>query len=305
MKRLFAVMLGLAAVLVMPAATSAQDLDNLLDSMEPETTDYASATFKSSRVINLHSPERVAPGAMEFRISHRFGPLNGGAYNLWGLDQASIRFGFDFGLTDWLMVGMGRSTYEKTYDGFLKAALLRQSTGQKVMPISAVWVSNLSVNSLRWTFPDRENYFSSRLAFVHQLVLARKFSDKFSAEVVPTWVHLNLVESNDDLNDIPALGLAGRLKLSRRTALNAEYILRLADDAAPNIASYNNSFSIGFDIETGGHVFQLHLTNSLAMIEKGFIAETTDRWGNGGIHFGFNVTREFTLSKKTAAWQEQ
>lgn len=296
MKRLFTITILSACF---SYAVHAQDLDNLLDAMESETIDYTTATFKSSRVVNLHSPERVAAGAMEFRISHRFGPLNGGAYNIWGIDQASVRFGFDFGLTDWLTVGVGRSTYEKTYDGFVKAAILRQSTGKKVMPISAVWVSNMSVNGLHWAFPDRSNYFSSRIAFVHQLVIARKLGDRFSGEVVPTWVHLNLVGSNTDLNDIAAVGLGGRLKLSRRTALNAEYILRVADKNAPNVANYTDSFTVGFDIETGGHVFQLHLTNSLAMMEKGFIAQNTDSWGNGGIHFGFNVTREFTLDKKS------
>ncbi len=288
----------IALLLGASTVASAQNLDDLLDETTPETTEYTLATFKSSRIVNLHSPERVAPGAMEFRISHRFGPLNGGGYQLFGLDQASVRFGFDFGLTDWLMVGVGRSTYEKTYDGFVKAAILRQSTGQRVMPVSAVWVSNMSVNSLRWVQPERNNLFSSRLAFVHQLVLARKFSDSFSAEIVPTWVHLNLVQNNDDVNDIPALGFGSRLKLTKRTSFNVEYILRLADDAASNVNAYNNAFSVGFDIETGGHVFQLHLTNSLAMMEKGFIAQTTDQWTNGGIHFGFNVTREFTLSKK-------
>jgi len=299
MKNIYRIALAALSIALLPGLSQAQDLDNLLDDLTTETTDYTTSTFKSSRVINLHSPERVAPGAMEFRISHRFGPLNGGGYNLWGLDQASVRFGFDFGLTDRIMVGFGRSTYEKTYDGFVKAAILRQSTGQKVMPVSAVWVSNMSVNSLRWEFPDRENYFSSRLAFVHQLVIARKFSDKFSAEIVPTWVHLNLTETNQDMNDIPAIGFGGRMKLSRRVAFNGEYILRLADQNAPNVDNYTNSFSVGIDIETGGHVFQLHLTNSLAMMEKGFIAENTDEWTNGGIHFGFNVTREFTLSKKS------
>ena len=298
MKRQYSKLLFFLVLVTCSGQVIGQDLDDLLNETAPETTEYASATFKSSRVVNLHSPERVAPGAMEFRISHRFGPLNGGFYQLFGLDQASVRFGFDFGLTDRLMVGVGRSTYEKTYDGFVKAAILRQSTGKKTMPVSAVWVTNMSVNSLRWAQPDRDNLFSSRLAFVHQLVLARKFSDRFSAEVVPTWVHLNLVQRNEDLNDIPALGIAGRLKLTKRTSFNLEYILRLADATAPNVAAYTNSFSVGFDIETGGHVFQLHLTNSLAMMEKGFIAETSDEWGKGGIHFGFNVTRNFTLSKK-------
>lgn len=293
----------LALLALSPAAASAQGLDDLLNEAAPAGIDYTTATFKSSRVINLHSPERVAPGDMVFRISHRFGTLNGGAYQLFGLDQASIRFGFDFGLTDWLMVGVGRSTYEKTYDSFVKAAILRQSSGARNMPFSAVWVSNMAVNSLRWVQPQRDNLFSSRLAFVHQLVIARKFSERFSAELVPTWVHLNFVATNEDLNDIPALGFGGRLKITRRTSLNLEYIARLAESSAPNVANYNDSFSVGFDIETGGHVFQLHLTNSLAMIEKGFIAETTDSWSKGGIHFGFNVTRVFSLGKKeTKDW---
>ncbi len=281
------------------AALQAQDLDQLLDAMPVETVDYTLATFKSSRVINLHSPERVAPGALEFRISHRFGPINGGAYQLWGLDQSTIRIALEYGLTDRLMAGVGRSTYQKSYDGFLKYAILRQSTGAKTMPVSVVWVGSTTINSLRWEFPDRANLFSSRLAFVNQIVIARKFGENFSAEIVPTWVHFNLVSSQTDVNDIPAMGFGARYKVTRRMSINGEYIYRVKYVSnAANLNNYYDSFSLGVDIETGGHVFQFQVTNSLPMIEKGFIAETTDRWQKGGIHLGFNITREFSLSKK-------
>jgi len=271
-----------------------QDLDALLDAMPAETVDYTKAIFKSSRVINLHSPERVAPKALEFRISHRFGPLNGGAYQLFGLDQSTIRIGLEYGISEKLMIGFGRSTYQKSYDGLVKYALLRQSTGARNMPLSVVWVGSTTVNTLKWEFPERNNLFSSRLAFVNQAVIARKFGENFSAELVPTWVHLNLVSSQTDVNDIYALGAGARYKVTKRVSVNGEYIWRAKYVAnAANLNNYYDSFSMGVDIETGGHVFQFQLTNSLPMIEKGFIAETTDRWRNGGIHLGFNITREF------------
>jgi hypothetical protein len=301
MKENFKKMRGLllAFLIIAPPVLLAQDLDQLLDAMPVETVDYTLATFKSSRVINLHSPERVAPGALEFRISHRFGPLNGGAYQLWGLDQSTIRIALEYGLTDKLMVGVGRSTYQKSFDGFVKYALLRQSTGAKVMPVSVVWVGSTTLNSLRWEYPDRTNYFSSRLAFVNQIVIARKFGENFSAEIVPTWVHYNLVNSQTDVNDIPAMGFGARYKVTRRMSINSEYTYRVKYVSnADNLNNYYDSFSLGVDIETGGHVFQFQVTNSLPMIDKGFIAETTDRWQKGGIHLGFNITREFSLSKK-------
>lgn len=284
--------MSLAALAAFPLRS--QDLDALLDAMPAETTDYTKAIFKSSRVINLHSPERVAPGALEFRISHRFGPLNGGPYQLFGLDQSTIRIGLEYGISEKLMIGFGRSTYQKTYDGLVKYAFLRQSTGARNMPLSVVWVGSATVNTLKWEFPERNNFFSSRLAFVNQVVIARKFGENFSAELVPTWVHFNLVNSQTDVNDIYALGAGARYKVTKRVSVNGEYIWRAKYLAnADNLNNFYDSFSMGVDIETGGHVFQFQLTNSLPMIEKGFIAETTDRWRNGGIHLGFNITREF------------
>jgi hypothetical protein len=229
---------------------------------------------------------------LDVKISHRFGMLKLGAYELFGLDQATIRIGADYGISDRLTIGLGRSSFEKTYDGFLKYKFLRQSTGKRNMPLTAALLAGSAIQTLRWQDPDRENLFSSRLFYTFQLILGRKFSEGFSLQLSPTLVHRNLVSVATEENDVLALAAAGRIKLSKRVGLNMEYIYVPSGQLAPE---YHNSFSVGFDIETGGHVFQLHFTNSTSMIEKGFVTETTGEWGDGGIHFGFNISRVFTL----------
>ncbi len=274
------------------------DLDALLDEQEKENpkTEYTTGAYKSTRLINLHTTEKVAKGALEFRISHRFGTLDGGGYEFFGLDQATIRLGFEYGLSDRIMIGVGRNSFQKTYDGLFKADLLRQSTGEKNMPISLTYVGTAAINTLKSTV-GQEQTFANRLTYTNQLILSKKFSEGFSFLLAPSWVHRNLVPTENDANDIYALGFGGRVKLTKRTSFNAEYIFRMPVADSPLFDSYYNSLSVGFDIETGGHVFQLHLTNSRSMIEKGFIAETGGDWLDGGIHFGFNITREFVLRK--------
>ena len=268
------------------------DLLSMLE--EEEITNHASAAFKTNRVINLHSIENTAAGVMDLKISHRFGFLNGGFYELFGLDAASIRIGVDYGLTDNITAGFGRSSFEKTYDGFLKYRFLRQSTGKRKMPVTAALFASTAVKTIKWQNPDRENCFSSRLYHTYQLIVGRKFNNAFSLQLSPTVVHRNLVRTSAEKNDVYALGIATRIKLTNRMAINAEYIFVLDNQLAPG---YRNSFSLGLDIETGGHVFQLHFTNSTSMIEKGFVTETVGDWADGGIHFCFNVSRVFTLRK--------
>lgn len=287
--RLFSLSLLLLTAWSLPAQ---DDLLSLLEDEEEETTDFVTAAFKTNRVINLQSLENTPAGVLDFKISHRFGTLNRGAYELFGLDNATIRIGADYGVSDRLMVGFGRSSFEKTYDGYLKYKFLKQRTGARPMPLTAAVMGSMAVQTLRWSNPDRENFFSSRLFYTFQLILGSKISEGVSLQLSPTLVHRNLVETRDEANDVLALGAAGRIKLSRRIALNMEYIYVLPDQLAPG---FGNSLSIGFDIETGGHVFQLHFTNSTAMIEKGFVTQTSGRWGDGGIHFGFNISRVFTL----------
>ncbi len=273
--------------------------DDLLDFLgeEEESINYASATFKDSRIINVQSNETAAKGVLRFVISHRFGRLSDGAYELFGLDNATIRLGLDYGITDQIQVGIARSSFEKTYEGNLKVKLLRQSSGGKEVPVSLTWYSGMYINGLRWEEPDRENYFTSRLSYAHQVIVTRKFSKSFSLAFVPSYLHDNLVRTAEMNNDQLALGFGGRVKLTNRLSLNAEYHYRLIKRVEQD-DPYNNSFSIGVDIETGGHVFQLHVTNSRGMFETAFIGETAGRWVDGDIYFGFNISRVFTVGNR-------
>jgi len=272
-----------------------QDLENLLDSEMKPTTDYTTATFKSTRVLNGHSIERMQKGQLDFRISHRFGLLNTGAYNLWGLDQANIHFSLEYGVTNWLMFGLGRGTYQKAYDGFIKLSILRQSKGAVKMPISLSYFGSIYDNTITPLIPNETSYPSSRLSFVHQLLIARKFNDYLSIQLSPTYLHDNLVPTALDSNDKFAVGIGGRVKITKRVTINAEYYYVIHPPRyMPSVQTYN-PLAIGFDIETGGHVFQIIFTNSLAMVEKGFIGETSGQWLKGDVHLGFNISRVFTL----------
>ena len=291
--------LWLTATAICSHAQQTGDTTDLMAQLEQEASakdpvNYTTAIFKTTRLINGHSIENVAKGVLDVKISHRFGTLNTGFYELFGLDNASMRMGVDYGITPYLMVGIGRSTFQKTYDGFFKLKLLRQSSGLKNMPVSLSLVSTMAVQTLRWADPDRENYFSSRLSYTHQLLVARKFSESLSLQLMPTFIHRNLAVRADEPNDLWALGIGGRQKLSKRVSVNVEYYYMLPGSKLDGTA---NSLSVGFDIETGGHVFQLHFTNSTAMTEKNFISETTGKWDRGDVLFGFNISRVFTIGK--------
>lgn len=274
----------------------AQDDDLLALLGDEETTEYATATFKTNRVVNGHSIENTARGVLDFKISHRFSPVSNGLYDIFGLDGASIRIGLDYGITDRLMVGAGRSSKEKIYDAFAKYKILRQSSGKRQMPVSLSYLVDAQIKTVKFPNPSRDNLFSSRLYYTHQVLIARKFSEGLTLQLMPTLVHRNLVETKSEKNDVLALGFAGRVKLTKRVTLNAEYYYVLPDQLAPQ---FTNVLSIGFDIETGGHVFQLHFTNSADMTYKGFITETTEGWFDNptGIRFGFNIARVFTIVK--------
>lgn len=284
---------------LIPFSVFAQkDLMDLLNENTSDEINYTTATFKSTRIMNGHSIERMPPGQLDFRISHRFGSVNSGAYNLFGLDQqVNIHFSLEYGIFKWLMAGVGRGSYEKTYDGFAKFTILRQSTGAKEMPVSLSAFSSVAINSLKWAYPERTNYFSSRLSYVAQVLVARKFSPSFSFQLTPSYIHRNMVATELDPNDLLAIGAGGRMKLSKRISLNAEYYF-VANPKTYMSQQIYNPLSVGVDIETGGHVFQILLTNSGAMIEKGFIGETTGSWAKGDIRLGFNISRVFNLKKK-------
>lgn len=264
------------------------DLLNALDQQIAEDVHYVVYTFKSTHIINGHSVENMRKNQLDFRINHRFGELNGGLYNLYGLDNALVNFSLDYGLSDRLMAGIRRGTYEKTYDGSLKYLVARQSKGKRNFPVTLSAFGNISANTEIITAPVKD-----RLAFVYQVFIARKFSEGLSLQLSPSFVHRNLVQAND-VNDVYALGFGGRYKFVRRVALTWEYFYC---NHTANSSLYFNPVAIGFDIETGGHVFQLFLTNSRPMVEKGLIAETTGDISKKGIYLGFNISRVFAMGK--------
>lgn len=294
MKKLLLLPLLLLWVLPLQAQ---DDLMDMLEAEEEPVTDYAIATFKGTRIVNIPSIETPAGGVLQFLIQHRFGRLNSGAYELFGLDNATIRLSLNYGITDRLSVAVGRSSFEKTYDGHVKYKLLRQSSGEKNMPVSLTGFAGMYIQTLQWPEPERPNYFTSRMTYTFMALLARKFNDKFSAELVPALIHRNIVLLNEDANDVFALGVGGRYKLTGSVALNAEYVwVPSGQIISPvNGEEVQGPLSIGFDIETGGHVFQLHLTNSRAMAEEPYFTETTGNWLDGDIHIGFNISRVFTI----------
>jgi hypothetical protein len=272
---------------------SSSSLLNLID--DGPQQEYVTNVFKSSRVINGHSIEFVGKGVLDVRILHRFGLVSNGASDLFGLDQATMRFGFDYGVSDRLSVGIGRSTFKKEWDGFVKYRLLWQSTGPKSMPVSVALVSGMTIDGVPFADPTRENFFSSRMGYYGQVIIGRKFSDLLSLQLSPTFVHRNLVPLTTDKNDVFALGFGGRVRVTRRVSFVWDYH-HVIDGLQSG--TFTNPLSVGFDIETGGHVFQLHFSNSTGMNERAFITETTNKWGKGEFRFGFNLSRVFTIVSK-------
>jgi hypothetical protein len=202
--------------------------------------------------------------------------------------------GFDFGIMKNLMAGIGRSTYKKEVDAYFKYAPIRQSKGPWSSPVTFALVSGITMDGLPWADPSRQNFFTSRLAYYFQAIIGRKFSETFTLQIAPTMVHKNLVQLQTDVNNIYALGVGGRIKLSQRIAFTWDYthvVIGMPD------SGYYHPLSVGFDIETGGHVFQLHFSNSTGMNERAFITETTGQFGKGDVRFGFNLSRVFQIKK--------
>lgn len=278
--------LALLVVLIMSFSAQSQDLLGQLENQESQVPKPVTAMFKGTRIINGQSVELRGQGNLDVIISHRFGRLNSGGYNLFGLDDSNVRLGLEYAVLDRLTLGFGRNSVNKVYDGFVKGKLLEQKTIGS--PLSIVWMSDMSIYTLKR--PELSMTFQRRLRYVHQVLLARKFSPGFSLQLMPSFVHQNLVESDSDPNNLAALGLGGRVALSKRVSLTGEYYYRFGKD----LSGYN-SLGIGVDIETGGHVFQLHFTNSNEMTPSGFIPSTQGNFFDGDIHFGFNIVRSFTL----------
>lgn len=292
--KLFLIILVLAGLQGRAQTKDTSLLNMLSDSMATGAKPMpVHGTFKGVYLINLQTNETIAKGALNFEIQHRFGQLNSGAYNFFGLDNATLRLGLDYGITDRLTVGIGRSSYLKTFDGFLKYRLLEQKEGAKGgSPISITLlgdISNFTEQEPTETFLNA-NY---RTSYVTQAIITRKFK-AFSLELVPSYIRANLVQSPADKNDMFAVSGAARVKLTKRMSLDGEYNYLLPNQVVSS--TVHNSLSFAWEMETGGHVFQLVFSNSQSMIPNQFLTQTSGRWQDGAIYFGFNIARNFNIS---------
>jgi hypothetical protein len=296
MKKIFSI-----CILILFAAKAiAQGKDSTLDLLDQGApVQYTEATFKATRLVNFHTVETAGNRTLDFRISHRFGNISDGAYNLWGLDgPADLRLGLEYSYSSRWEVGVGRTTQDKLYDGFFKYQLLRQREDNK-MPVTVTLLASTDLTTMKdpnaaFAGYDKYQYFSDRLSYVFQAMIARKFNERLSLQISPTLVHYNLVTNTTDKNDVYTVVALGRYKLSQRFALTAEYAPRINQYTA-NMNQFHNSASLGVDIETGGHVFQVFVTNSFGIQETQTIANTTNTWTKGQLILGFNISRYFTL----------
>lgn len=270
-----------------------QDLLSTLTESQPKEKEFVFQTFKGTRVVNGHSVEVKGQGELEFIIGHRFGLINSGAINLFGLDQAFIRFGLEYGITPKLGIGIGRSSYTKIFDSYLKYQAVRQSRGGG-SPVTITALGSVGAQTYEYSNPDawRNMPFGDKLYYSGQLLIARKFTSNFSLQLSPIFVHANTVNPAVEKADQFAVGFSGRYKVTKSFAVNAEYFMRSNVVAT---SPYYDCVSLGFDIETGGHVFQFVFSNTQGMIDRTFIGRTEGDFFKGDIHFGFNITRTFQL----------
>lgn len=287
------IFLSLFAFCMFNTYAHAQDstlLGELKDS-EP-TTQKVYGIFKSTRVINAHSVDMLQKGNLDFRILHRFEFINNGIKDMFGLDEASMRMGFDYGINNNFTIGIGRSTLRKELDLYGKLRLLHQSSGQQAQPVSLV----VAAGWLAWTeesFATVKPSTIDRFSYYVQLLAGRKFSPKFSMQLSSIYLRTNTALGGGD-RDLFAAGLGLRYKLTKRTALTFDYNPVLVGLANAN----KNPLSVGFDVETGGHVFQIHFSNATGMNERAYISETYGDFFKGDIRFGFNLSRIFQLGKR-------
>jgi len=286
----------LLSLLLVVGSLSLHAQDSLLNMLE-DSSHYSNSTFpvkgtfKAIHLINLQTVESPAKQDLNFIIMHRFGKLNDGAYNFFGLDNASIRLGLDYGITDRLAVGIGRSSLEKTFDGYVKYRLLQQTSGARNFPVTVSLLAAVNHMTLRLdTFVTAQN----KTTYVTQMLIAKKFSEKLSLEVAPTYIHYNRYPALKSAKEVFAATIGGRYKFTKRMAITAEfnYLVPGMLDAL----DLKNSLSLGYEIETGGHVFQLVFTNSAGMIESQFLGKTNGTWNKGDIFFGFNISRNFSFN---------
>jgi hypothetical protein len=289
----------LAALLfcwILVPALQAQDDSGESSESEPQ---QVQELFYGTRTVNLHTVKQIGRNVLAYRISHRFGSFrNDLLYNFLGLDgPANISFMFDYGLTDNLMIGLSRDQFNKTYSGYVKYNLLNQHTGGGSPVTVSVYGRGNIISQRSGALPgqfDRYANFAHRMSYTAQILVARRFGERFALQIAPTYIHHNLVEFNGDKNDIFAATGCAQIMLTKRLGLSGEFTWAFNDYAA-NRGDFYSCGSLGLDIVTGGHVFQIMVTNSPLINETFAIPYTRQDLLNGDLRLGFNISRNFWL----------
>ncbi len=278
----------LLLILWLPFLAFAQE--DLLAEIDKDSVvdEYATAAFKGLKIVNFESTKLVAKKELTLVVSHRFGSVENGFDSFFGLDDAVTRLNFIYGISEGFNIGVSRSSYQKIYEGSLKYRLINQR--ENGFPFTIVGYNSLMIN----TALEKDNLpklkFKHRLSYATQILISRKVNTNFSVEMIPTYFHDNYVAINEQDNAQFAIGLGGRYKLGKRWSLNMDYGIHL--NRAGN-SPFRNPLSIGIDLETGGHVFQMHFTNAQPMNTNGFLGQALGNWEDGDIYFGFNLSRVF------------
>ncbi len=266
--------------------------------------EYTDRPFKTTRIINGHSTEMLDKRILDVRIDHRFGDIdgdNGGVHTLFGLDQsADIRIAVEYGITDDVNIGFGRSKgagpWREILDGYAKYRILRQTTDNS-MPLSLTFLGTGAYTMMEEvsdaTSPAAFQESSHRMAYTSQLLISKKFGNSFSLQLMPTYSHRNLVAFEDE-NSVVAIGTATHLQITKVMGLLVEYYHGVETRTVGG-TDYQNSLGFGFQFDTGGHVFTLNFTNAGGLGENQFIPYTTQEWGEGQYRLGFTISRKFQL----------
>lgn len=289
-KRALKITISTVIVILYVYPLSGQDLDSLLNLTAEEPAGVVIEGFKGSKVGNGQSTNLPGNGELHMFIGHRFGKISGGFYEFFGLDQATMRMGFDYGINEWLAAGFGRSTLEKTWDLYIKSGIVGQKPGGA--PISFTLFAAGSVNTLKNVYPSGNDGFTDRLSVSFQGMVSRKFKN-FSLQLAPVYLHTFYDPRSSGSERQFSAGMAARLRLTRFLDLTAEYYAAIVKPSY----DITNPFTLGLDIDTGGHLFQLVFTNAQAMFEKGLLSNTNGQWMAGDIYFGFNLVRTFYMKK--------
>jgi len=283
-------MAGSAFLLFAFHTASAQDLMSELDSV-PKQKEITASAFKGLQVCNMQSTKMTNKNEWYFLVSHRFGDLKEGINNFFGFDNALTKIGGIYGVTNWLNISLARHTYNKTFEAGLKYRLANQM--EDGFPVTIVGYNTVDVNGSKFDKALYPNFKqSNRLAYSTQLLISRKFSDAISLEIVPAYIHKNLydLQPGTDKKDQFVVGMGGRCKISKRISFNLEYAARINPEEHEY---YHNPLTAGFDIDTGGHVFQLVFSSAQPMNDVAYFTNATGKWNGGSVYFGFNLYRVF------------